>query len=280
MIRKLNSNDLVEFTSLLKADPLLHSAEVLNDVTENSQVWVCDEGRICGFAYIMLAEEETRHFRAHVYVSPAERRRGFGTQLWRVASRYLEKERPNLISTHFAVDNGDPSPFYRLQGFKKWYGCINLEYKGGLQPDADLEFINYNHDKHFEQYALLRQESFYQLHRDNDIKPYRTSVNKTTWEFIRGQADRTYLAVDGENIIAATVFSGDCLEFLLVSPAYQGRGLGKKTVQFAINSLLKQGASSVNLCVVIGNDRAETLYSSVGFETVTTYHVYRQFGDR
>ena len=280
MIRKLTSDDLKNLTNLVNADPLLHSEEVLDDVTTNDNVWVYDEGRISGFAYMLLAAEETRHFRVHMYVAPAGRRRGIGTQLWRVASRSLEKEKPNLISTHFAVDNGDPSAFYRKQGFKKWYGCVNLKYQGGLQPDVDTTFVQYNDEKHFHQYAHIRQQSFYEMHRDNDIKPYLTPVDETTREFIKRQADRTYLAMDGEHIMAAIAFSGDCLEFLVVSPDYQGRGLGRKAVQFAINSLLRQGASSVSVTSVIGNDRAEALYRSIGFETVTTYYVYRQFGDR
>ena len=279
MIRKLRSDDMTSLTELLKDDPLIHWPEVLDDITANEQVWVGDEGRICGFAYIMLAEKETRHYRIHLYVVPAERRRGIGTELWRTASRWLEKEKPNLISTHFAVDNGDPAPFYRQQGFKKWYGCVNLEYRGGFQPENDLQFIKYDDEKHLEQYARIRQDAFYQMHRDNDIKPYRGMVDEQR-EFIRSQGDKTFLAMDGEQIMAGVVFFGDCLEFLVVTPAYQRRGLGKKTVQFAINSLLKQGASSVTVCSVIGNDSAETLYRSVGFETITTYHVYRQFGDR
>jgi len=132
--------------------------------------------------------ELSRHFRLHLYVTPAERRKGIGTELWRAASGDLEQDRPNLISTHFAVDNGDPAPFYRQRGFKKWYGCVNLEYKGGLQPDPNLEF-DLLEEKYLDQYMEIRQDAFYQMHRDNDIIPYRTPADKKMRDFIQKEGE-------------------------------------------------------------------------------------------
>lgn len=215
-----------------------------------------------------------------LYVAPHERRKGMGTRLYQEAMSNLELSKPNLISTDFAVDRGDPAPFYKQLGFKKWYACVNLEYTGGFLPEPDQEFVPYDEKKHFHQYVQVVQDSFYQLHRDNDIYPYRLPADDFMLEFVRSRADRTYLAMDGDKIMAATIFKDGCLEFLMVSPNYQGLGLGRKAAQYAMNSLLAQGAKPLNVCCVIGNDRADALYRSLGFETVTTYHVYRQFGDR
>ena len=44
-----------------------------------------------------------------------------------------------------------------------------------------------------------------------------------------------------------------------------------------MNKALSQGATSVQLCYIEGNSKAENLYKVLGFETVQVMHVYRNF---
>ena len=66
----------------------------------------------------------------------------------------------------------------------------------------------------------------------------------------------------------------------MVLPDYQGKGYGKKATQFGINKVLDSGEENVYLCFIKGNDRAQSLYTSLGFELVQDTHVYRKLLDK
>lgn len=62
----------------------------------------------------------------------------------------------------------------------------------------------------------------------------------------------------------------------MVSPSYQRKGYGKKITQFGINKELSKGEPLIHLCYIEGNEKAENLYKSLGFETVQVIHIYRK----
>jgi ribosomal protein S18 acetylase RimI-like enzyme len=56
----------------------------------------------------------------------------------------------------------------------------------------------------------------------------------------------------------------------VVDPSWQGRGIGRDALRRACEQLRAQGARRIGLEVAVENDRALGLYTSVGFEPVTT----------
>lgn len=56
----------------------------------------------------------------------------------------------------------------------------------------------------------------------------------------------------------------------VVDPPWQGRGVGRDALRRTCEELLADGARRVRLEVAVDNDRALALYTSVGFEPVTT----------
>lgn len=56
----------------------------------------------------------------------------------------------------------------------------------------------------------------------------------------------------------------------VVDPSWQGRGIGRDALRRACEQLRAEGASRVGLEVAVDNDRALALYTSVGFEPLTT----------
>lgn len=63
----------------------------------------------------------------------------------------------------------------------------------------------------------------------------------------------------------------------MVPQKYQGEGYGKKIAQFAINRALDEGIEPIYLCYVDGNDKANNLYKSLGFETLQVIDIYRKY---
>jgi ribosomal protein S18 acetylase RimI-like enzyme len=59
-----------------------------------------------------------------------------------------------------------------------------------------------------------------------------------------------------------------------VDPAWQGRGIGRDVLRRVCRSLRADGATRIGLEVEVGNDHALGLYTSVGFEPVTTEDYY------
>lgn len=59
-----------------------------------------------------------------------------------------------------------------------------------------------------------------------------------------------------------------------VDPAHQGHGIGRAILHRLCSEALAHGVSTVHLEVSVDNDRALGLYTSLGFELVTTEHYW------
>ena len=59
-----------------------------------------------------------------------------------------------------------------------------------------------------------------------------------------------------------------------VEPVRQGRGIGRDVLRRVCHRLRDEGAPRIGLEVAIENDRALSLYTSLGFARVTTEDYY------
>jgi ribosomal protein S18 acetylase RimI-like enzyme len=155
-----------------------------------------------------------------------------------------------------------------------------MVYKGGSQPELGLKFVQYE-DGYFDEYAKGVCDSFFEMRRENDIKPYVCfPASQENREETLKNKDCNYVLFEDGKLIASVLVKGGYIDDLYVIPEYQGRGLGKKVVQFAINKALENKAEKIELGAVEWNTRAIKLYESLGFEIVQTVHSYRQFFDK
>jgi len=123
----------------------------------------------------------------------------------------------------------------------------------------------------------------------NELKKHHVEVAgifspvfaRTDWESrlrdLKRKASDGKLKVDlvtrGDELIAYAVSTIDhkCIgeiDSLCVKEQYRGQGIGKQLIRRAIDWMESEGAKSYTLQVVHGNDRAMSLYQSLGFRPV------------
>jgi len=123
----------------------------------------------------------------------------------------------------------------------------------------------------------------------NELKKHHVEVAgifspvyaRADWESRRADLERKAfddkLRVDlvtcGSELIAYAVSTIDhkCIgeiDSLCVKEQYRGQGIGKQLIRRAIDWMESEGAKSYTLQVVHGNDRAMSLYQSLGFRPV------------
>ncbi|MDF2086262.1 GNAT family N-acetyltransferase [Bacillus pseudomycoides] len=277
MIRECKFEDLEQLIKMSSMEVIDHDLNNMMKIFRDSKnflVW--DELGVKGFAYVIIRNEEKREWDIQVYVDPRERRKGIGTLLHQEIYKIVESENPSILVTGVRVDKENPAAFYERYGYKKWFGSPSMCYTGGVQPEVDIEFIPYE-DKFYEQYAECRTECFYEIAVKNDFKPYVIPLNEKDKKTLSNKP--IYVTLHNDQLVGAVTVEDGYLDHIMVSPAYQGKGYGKKITQFGINKALSKGATSIQLCYIEGNSKAENLYKLLGFETFKIMHVYREFMD-
>ncbi len=277
MIRDFRLEDVNQLNEIMSRGDIIDKVDIIKDIQSKSKIFlVYEDERIKAFAYAAKGTEGENEWNIQVYVDIKERRKGIGIALYKELLRYLEPEKPRVLITEFRVDINDSTPFYERLGYQKWFGCPNLFYKGKEQNDIDINFINYE-DKYYEQYARCRQECFYELRKNYDFKPYLIPLCEEDRENFLKEKNCIYLALNNEEIMACVTVKSGYIDNIMVPPVYQNKGYGKKVTQFAINKALEQETHPIYLCYIDGNEKANKLYKSLGFETMQIIHVYRKF---
>jgi len=281
VIREFNPEDKDNIIEILRNGFILDESDINSFFQDqNRKLLVYDEGGIWGFGYLKNTNKESKEYCILIYVHPHWRKKGIGTALYNNLTSSLKKLDPNLLTTYFRVGKEDFQGFYRKLGYKRWWGCHEAYYRGTHRPNVDLNFVNYE-DKYFNSYTKLIQEGFYELRKENDIKPYKCDFNKKYREYLLNNKGDIYLLLNKDYIMATAVVQQGYLDNIVVAPEYQGQGLGKKVTQFAINKALeKVPAESIHLTVLTWNKKALKLYMDLGFEVLHTVDFYRQFCDK
>ena len=85
-----------------------------------------------------------------------------------------------------------------------------------------------------------------------------------------------YLFFEGDHYVGAVTIAGAEIDDFYIVNSYQGKGYGRKIIDFSVNLANKLSKQPVFLTVVDWNEKAKNLYESVGFQTVETKVFYRK----
>ncbi|WP_226673441.1 GNAT family N-acetyltransferase [Rossellomorea aquimaris] len=262
---------------------LIEKMEIKEDVGEwgeliaNSQkILLYEQNGIKGFSYYSTYDnDEEKIAQISLFVDSDYRLSGIGTALYKETEKLISESDPDFVSVYMRVESENPIPFAEKMGFTKWWGSPELIYRGGAFPKTDLEFVKYE-DKFFDEFLKVVQDSYYDLHEKNDMKPYLAPEHSVE-EYKLNNKDKVYLVLDHDEIVASVTTGIGEVDNLMVAPRYQGKGYGRKALQFGMNKMLEEGYNDIRICFVEGNENAEKLYTSLGFKPYHNTQVYRKF---
>lgn len=235
-----------------------------------------DNGTV-GCGTFRLWGKERNKADLYLYVRPESRCAGIGAELLNVLTQSPECGSLRFTSTKVETNIPRSLDFFALAGYEKWYTEFILAYSGERQPESEMKFINYD-SCYFEEYVSALRNSFYELRSANDFEPYyccEPDENKRAE--LEKNKDSVFLLTDNGEISASVTVNGGFIEDVFVVPAYQGRGIGKKLMRFAVNRAMDNGFAEVKLDAIGWNTRALKLYESVGFRTVAESCYLRRF---
>ena len=282
MIREYIAEDKKQLVDIVKQGIII-DMEDINFITDNSnKIIVCDdnEAGILGFSTFRIWGKDKNKADIYTYVVPNSRNKGIGTLLYHEIMKSVDDINLEFISTRIRLDkDDDATSFYTKLGYEKWYVELVLYYHGSEQPKSSLNFIQYE-DKYFEQYEEGLRTSFYELRKSNDFQPYLCcEFNKEKRKEFLDNKENLFLLLINEKLIASViVYNNGSIGDMFVLPSYQGKGYGKKSMQFAINKAMGYGSNCISLSAIEWNTRAVNLYQSLGFDIEQTTHYYRLFG--
>jgi ribosomal protein S18 acetylase RimI-like enzyme len=275
MLREITVEDYDQIEKLIQKVDSGYEIDSVDEILKHAnKVFVFDDDGIKGFTYATLSGNgHEKRADVKLYVEPQARKYGIGTKLYRELLPFLKEEGVGLASAYTRVDQLNPEGFCEKLGFEKWWGSTELYYDGALVKAPDIKFIPYE-DRFFKQYVKMVQDCFYPIHKANDLKPYLPTED-TVEKFQLKNRNNVYLTIKNEQVIAGVTIEGDMIDFLMVSPMFQGKGYGKKALQFGMNKLMEQGTKEIRVVYMDGNANAQNLYQSFGFKHVQTTRVYR-----
>ena len=127
-------------------------------------------------------------------------------------------------------------------------------------------------ERFFEEYKNMYNESFREMRKCLDIKPYNFLSN---YAQIKDKADDIFILVDNGGLVGSVACYGNEIDDLFVGKQFQGKGIGKQLLLWGMNYMRIKNNSSIHLHVAEWNKKAVMLYRSVGFTIVKTEIVER-----
>lgn len=276
VIKDVKKEEISEIWDLIKDKSFELNYKELEELHEKSEKMVSFEDINIGFALIrfLYVEDDKRVYEIGVFINPKFRLNGYGTLL----VNHLENTINNETSQVLRIDNmlkyNDASEFLGKIGYGMWFSSSLMTYQGSILEHLQMDLIPYD-DKYFKSYVQLLDEAFYQISIENNLstKPtpmteeFRNELIRTSHEFS--------LLINKNELIGVVQVTDDHVTRAMVSELARGKGYGGSLIKFATNKILNAGLEP-KLFIMDTNIGARKLYESIGYNLVSTVHVYRK----
>lgn len=278
MIRLYQETDQEELYKILTEPDGHYMSEDKVDFEGFQEVFVyeqCDE--IMGFVAL---EVDPKISQIACYVRPSCRRNGIGTRLFNHGKMQLSALDPNTIWLFFRNDVGSSAQFYQNKGALPWYSYHYMENDNCRDESYETQgfdtVIPYQ-VLYFEDYLNIRAESFLDLNREIDSRPFderdrRPEIERWTLK----HKDKIWLFMKDEKIVGSIALFNGFFDEVFVAKYQQKNGIGSAIVRWALN-MCSTEKWKPSLCVVTNNIAAIQLYKSNGFVIKQTLELNRMF---
>ena len=255
--------------------------------TEETVLVTEKDGNIIG-CLNMIPELGIKHAFIHCVVHPQYRRQGIARLLLEKAAKQLIDMGVALAHVDILESNTAANSLLLKLGFKSVHKSIHMQQTLDTKPTTTVEFeLHIRHLAQNEEAALadLQNRAFAQhwgyspntveeiTHRLNQRN---TSHQHVTLAFV-GDVPVGYCwttTIPEPN--PQTGKKHGCVLMLGVDPGYRNRGIGRTVLVSGLSSLYQQGIELVEITADSVNEKALSLYKSVGFKQQAAGQIYEK----
>lgn len=269
MIRDYRQADIDEIVRIYTLEYMAMPEEI-ETLKTASKILVYDDNGIQGFIHLMMSGSYCCFEMGAV---TNELIKPIGLKLWEEAKKLFAEKSINTIKTFYVKDNLKWKQLFDEIGFEYRSSVYRFTYEGPKFSEPNLSVVKYE-DKYYDDKMGLESEAFSALRKENDIKPYNwyLSASKDQLENNRKstleEKEYIYLFFEDNEMLGASMVKNAEVDLLFVNTKYQGKGYGKKILEFSVNRGLEQNIAGVNLNALASNEKALKLYKNTGFKVV------------
>ena len=135
-----------------------------------------------------------------------------------------------------------------------------------IEAGIGIECIKFD-ERFFEEYKRIYNECFYEMRKSLDIKPF---CFLSDYKQIQDKSKYIFLLMDNDRLVGSVACYGNEVDDLFVDKKYQGRGVGRQLLLWAMKYIRSKNNLPIVLHVAAYNKTAMRLYESVGFTATKT----------
>ncbi len=135
-----------------------------------------------------------------------------------------------------------------------------------IEAGIGIECIQFD-ERFFEEYKRIYNECFYEMRKSLDIKPF---CFLSDYKQIQDKSKYIFLLMDNDRLVGSVACYGNEVDDLFVDKKYQGRGVGRQLLLWAMKYIRSKNNLPIVLHVAAYNKTAMRLYESVGFTATKT----------
>ena len=264
--RKLTMNEHESVKKLISEDQELRDYLLSVLELESEKVTVAyQEEKILGL--VQIEPEKNTSF-VFVYVPVNYRKRGIGSALLQYGEAYIRDRKTKKIMTTYPVNNENSKRFANKYGYERLFSSAYLKRGEGtfsLEKVPARPYRDEDYDDAFKLSSVAFHEMRVRVGEFPDSKVGEPSEEmRNAWK--QDIENRYIYEMDGE-IAGYGYLEGNEIESISIRSDLQGKGIGKKFIQYLCNELYNRGNKEIFLWCVVGN-KARKLYDYLGFEEV------------